>query len=280
MKVLHFSDIHVQVDYRGYSFRQLGWRRSLAQIEFRLLRRSNKFAKAAETVRRIAADAERLGVDHAVLSGDLTGLGMDAEFKAAREALGPLATDGRLSVIPGNHDRFTSEDENAFERHFSDLCRSDLPEYQQDGPFPFVRLVGEELAVVGFNTARLAPFPGLVFGGAGRRQREALDGILRDRRVAHRAVMVVVHHAPCDRKGRPDLITHRLTDADDILRMLSGPRHAMLFGHIHDRFWHKATSNRPHLIGAGSSTQAGVTGYWLIQVQNGQIAHADSVALE
>jgi 3',5'-cyclic AMP phosphodiesterase CpdA len=280
VRVLHFSDIHVQVDYRNYPLRELGWRRSIAQIEFRLLKRANKFRRAAETVRQIVADAERLKVDHAILSGDLTGLGMDEEFRAARQALGPLAAPGRLTVVPGNHDRYTPADAQAFEKHFADLCDGDLPEYRNSGLYPYVRLVGNDLAVIGLNTARLAPAPGLVFGTVGAAQRTAVAKILEDHRLAGRAVLAVVHHAPRNRKGKPDLITHRLTDANDLLRMLPGPRYAVLFGHLHERYWHRATADRPHLIGAGSSTQAGVTGYWLIDIQNGQVSGATAVSLE
>lgn len=280
VRVLHFSDIHVQIDYRSVPWRALGWRRAIAQIEMRLLRRADKFTDAARTVGRIVAAADRLGVEHAVCSGDLTGLGLPAEFEAARAALGPLATPERLTVIPGNHDRYTREHQGAFECHFGDLCHSDLPEHCRQGPYPFVRLVGAEAAVVAFSTARLAPFPGLVYGRVGEAQFDGLRAILADPRLSGRAVLAVVHHAPRDADGLPDLVTHRLLDADRLLAALPGPRHAVLFGHVHRRFWHQATSERPHLFGAGSSTQTGDTGYWLIDVRGGEVSGGVAVSLE
>jgi 3',5'-cyclic AMP phosphodiesterase CpdA len=280
VKVLHFSDIHVQVNYAAIPFARLGWRRSLAQVEFRLLRRANKFKDAAATVRRIVSASQEMQVDYAVLSGDLTGLGMPEEFRAAREALGPLAVPERLALVPGNHDRFTRDDVHAFDDVFGDLCVSDMPEHQLAGRFPYVRLVGTELAVIALDTSQLAPFPGFVFGSVRGPQFDALKAILADSRLAGRAVLVVVHHAPRTSGGGCDLPTHRLLAADRLMSLIPGPRHALLFGHIHQRYWHRATDRSPHLFGAGSSTQAGVTGYWIIEIQGGLVTDAHPVTLE
>lgn len=44
-------------------------------------------------------------VDHAVVTGDLTHQGASAEFRRFRELFAPLLDTGRLTFIPGNHDR-------------------------------------------------------------------------------------------------------------------------------------------------------------------------------
>jgi 3',5'-cyclic AMP phosphodiesterase CpdA len=279
VKILHFSDIHIQVDNKTPLWR-MGWRRAMHQFEFSFLGRARKFERARQTVQRIIADAERLDVDHAVLSGDLTALGMPEEFRLAREALGSLATNGRLTIVPGNHDRLSWRDLRAFEEHFGDLCTSDLPEYQRPGPFPAVRLIGSDLAVVGLDSSRLPPFVGLVYGKVHGEQFDSLKAILADPRMAGRAILVVVHHAPRTRDGGKDLWTQRLFDDEKLLALLPGPRHALLFGHVHDRFWHRATEKTPHLFGAGSSTQAGMTGYWLIETNEGVVTDAQAVTLE
>jgi len=51
--------------------------------------------------------AER--VDHVVVTGDLTHQGSRSEYRRFRELFAPLLDAGRLTFIPGNHDR-TGED--------------------------------------------------------------------------------------------------------------------------------------------------------------------------
>jgi hypothetical protein len=45
----------------------------------------------------------------------------------------------------------------------------------------------------------------------------------------------------------------------------------VLHGHIHHRYHHPATAERPHVFSAGSSTQRGREGYWVIEVKDGQV---------
>lgn len=45
------------------------------------------------------------GVDHVVVTGDLTHQGMNVEYERFRELFAPLLDTGRLTFIPGNHDR-------------------------------------------------------------------------------------------------------------------------------------------------------------------------------
>ncbi len=107
MRVLHFSDVHVQVDYRALGYRNLDWRRFLAQIDLGLLGTSAHFADAHHVIDEIGSAARRSQADHLVLSGDLTGLALDEEFRRARLALAAVARPELLTVVPGNHDRFT-----------------------------------------------------------------------------------------------------------------------------------------------------------------------------
>jgi 3',5'-cyclic AMP phosphodiesterase CpdA len=217
-----------------------------------------------------------------VLSGDLTAYALEEEFRGAREALGELGSSPKLcTVIPGNHDRYTpgSRSDGRFERYFGHLLHSDWPEYCREGPYPFVRLLGTDAAVVGLNSARAPPVPGFSFGAVGRVQREALAHLLADPRIAGRAVLVAVHHAPLGQHGRKDRRLHGLCDTDALLKMLPGPRFAVLHGHIHRRYHHPATQTRPHLLCAGSSTQAGREGYWVIEISEGRIQSASQRGL-
>jgi 3',5'-cyclic AMP phosphodiesterase CpdA len=283
MRVLHISDVHVPPEGEERSVWHGGWRCAMAQIEMRLLRRGRKFRDAGDVLRRIVEAALRLGVDHVVLSGDLTTLALDAEFESARDALGPLAADpARLTVVPGNHDRFTpgSWRERRFERHFADLLESDLPEYRAHGLFPHVRLVGDGLAVVGLDSALVPHFPGLAYGRVGKAQLAALEALLADRRIRGRAVLVAVHHAPYGVRGEPEFWSHALRDADALLAICrDGGVAALLHGHVHDRFHRVCPGFGVPIYSAGSSTEQGREGYWVYGVERGAIARAESVDL-
>ena len=274
MRFLHCSDVHITQDYSTAPFLELGWRRWMAMFELTVGGRANSYRTAKRTLRQIASDVERHQADHLLISGDLTAYATDAEFREAREALGTIA-DSRnaCSVVPGNHDCFTpnSVRTQRFEKYFGPLLESDLPEYQREGPFPFVHLTGDEVAVVGLCSARVLPMPGLAYGTIGAAQLSGLRELLDDPRMRHRAVLVLVHHGPFDATGRKDSRLHGLVDADALLSMLPGPRFAVLHGHIHQRFHHAATATRPHTFCAGSSTQRGHEGYWVIDVADGAI---------
>lgn len=277
MRFVHCSDVHVTGDYFRAPLK-LGWRRWVAMLELTAGGRGRAFARAPATLAAIAQAAEREGA-HLVVSGDLTAYALPEEFAGARRALGAAAADPRrCTVVPGNHDTFTpgSVRKARFAEHFGHLLGSDLPAHCREGAFPFVRLLGadsdeDRVAVVGLSSARLPPMPGLSYGRIGAQQLEGLAALLQDPRMAGRAVLVVVHHAPLTHLERADRAHHGLVDARALLALLRGPRFAVLHGHIHQRYHHLASAERPHLFGAGSSTQAGREGYWLIETRRGQV---------
>lgn len=271
MRFLHCSDIHICAEYPLTQAFTFGWRRWPALAELRLRGRGTAFARSGQTVRRIVADAKALQVDHLIVSGDVTGYALEEEFDGAKAALQGFAEDPRrCTVIPGNHDTYTpgAVQERRFERRFGHLLGSDLPELAAEGPFPLVR-VFDDAAVVGLLSARVPFVPGCSFGVIGERQLNALSQVVAHPKLEGKAVLVVVHHAPKSPHGGADTLLHGLVDAEALLERLPGPRFAVLHGHIHRRFHHEATPSRPHLVGAGSSTQKGREGYWLIETAGG-----------
>ncbi len=282
MRFLHCSDVHITQDYAAAPLRRLGWRRWIAMLEITVGGRGQAYVNAPATLKKIAQDVERHGADHLIVSGDLTAYATEEEFQGAKAALSPLVEDKRrCTVIPGNHDTYTPGSRRTFrfEKYFGHLLDSDLPDYAREGPFPFVRLLGEEVAVVGLSSARVPYFPGLSYGVIGKKQLQGLEDLLQDPKLRHRAVLIVVHHAPLTRQGEKDKRFHGLVDGDALFRLAHGPRVAVLHGHIHQRYHHEANGVRPHIFGAGSSTQAGREGYWIIDVRDGVISgsmHAPS----
>jgi hypothetical protein len=172
-----------------------------------------------------------------------------------------------LSVIPGNHDRYTAHAmrERRFERHFGDLLATDFPARVGPHGYPFARVVGSDLAVIGLDSTRLAPVPGLSFGQLGADQLRALSRLLEEPELRDRWLAVLVHHAPLHRDARPDRMAHGLWDGAELLRMLAGRACSLHHGHVHHRYWHRAAPGRPDVFNGGSATMEGDEGYWLIE---------------
>jgi len=272
MRILHCSDFHVLTDYASASFKQLGWRRLPALAELSLNQRGKHFAHAKRNVSRLVEEALRLQVEHVVVSGDLTGYAMEDEFSEVARLLEGLLSPSRLTVVPGNHDCYARDSYALFTKYFGSLLHSDMPEYSREGPFPLVRLLGEEAAIVALKSARLPFFPGASFGYLGKAQGEGLEAALEDKRLMGRWVGVLMHHAPLNSKGGFDKPHHAFYGARPLLRRLAAPQYALLHGHIHHRYTHAATAHRPAIFCAGSSTWHGREGYWLLEVKGGRLA--------
>jgi predicted phosphodiesterase len=77
-------------------------KRTLAHLSDLHLGRSRDVERSAARLCRALLDAR---VDHAIVTGDVTDRGRRAELLAFERAFAPLIDSGRLTVVPGNHDR-------------------------------------------------------------------------------------------------------------------------------------------------------------------------------
>jgi len=108
--------------------------------------------------------------------------------------------------------------------------------------------------------------PGVARGRVGEKQLSALEAVLAHERVRGRRVVVAVHHAPFGPDGRPDRRFHGLEDAADLLAIADAHGvSAICHGHIHHRYRIDRPGQTP-IFGAGSSTQLGREGYWMLEV--------------
>jgi 3',5'-cyclic AMP phosphodiesterase CpdA len=263
MKLVHFSDVHIQLrDWRRRTLRELGPLRALATVEL-WKGRGLQYDGAAATLRKLARVAA--AADHAICTGDLTQLGHPEEFAAAREALGPLASDlERFTVFPGNHDRYPWHGRRSplFEEHFPEHGRTDVCTPLR------VRLVGDAALIIVDSAGPLC-WPVVSRGRVDRAQIEALEAALRAPQLQGRCKLVAVHHAPVLRGGRPDWPWKALRGARALLEVARhGGVQAILCGHIHDRF---VFGRDPTVICAGSSTQLGHEGYFEVEIRGAEL---------
>jgi 3',5'-cyclic AMP phosphodiesterase CpdA len=269
LRVLHFSDVHVQRPVLSAPKAELLGKRFLAGLNL-WLSRGKHFVEAREKLQALASFAVQQRVSLALCSGDYTAMGTWDELEDARAAVEALRKSSPLGLVtvPGNHDLYLPDTlrDQRFDRHFGDVLSSDLPEYQVDGPFPFVRLFGEQLAVIGVNSARPNPNPFRSSGCVPEPQLAALARILDDARLAGRWLIVMTHYGVLRRDGRPDSKSHGLDNAAELVRVCARPRLLLVHGHIHHTYHHAATRERPWLFCAGSATQRDREGFWLYEV--------------
>jgi 3',5'-cyclic AMP phosphodiesterase CpdA len=268
MRVLHFSDVHVDVPMHDMPFGEMLNKRLVGGANL-LLRRKRLFRDAREKLAALARFADEQHVDLAICTGDYTALGTGPELEAARAAIAPLTKRPRGYItVPGNHDLYMPDTlaDRRFERYFGDLLGGEWPEYAC-GDFPAVRLFDDRLAVVTVNSARPNPQIRKSSGRIADDQLAALERLLADPRLSGRAVLIATHYAPRRADGSPDHVNHGLENADELLALCARvPRSAILHGHIHWRF-HVRPEPGPHLFGAGSATHAGREGFWLFDVE-------------
>lgn len=262
MKLLHFSDPHVQLPrWRERKLRDLGPLRALATVEL-WKGRGREYDGALERLRAIVRAGA--GADHVICTGDLTQLGHPEEFALAREALLPLR--GKLSLIAGNHDRYPlgARPNRCFEEQF--------PEHAAQ-----VDIAGE-VALIKLDTAGELSWPVISRGHA--RGLDALAAALRSPPVAGLCKLVLIHHAPLRASGRGDFPWHSLAGARALLRVAAeGGAQAVLCGHVHERYDVAAAPGRARVICAGSSTALAAAGYWELEIARGAIASATRRAL-
>jgi 3',5'-cyclic AMP phosphodiesterase CpdA len=274
MRVLHFSDIHIGMHLREVPLRKWLGKRALGALNL-LAGRGRHFLANPSKLEALAQFSRRHGIDLVVFTGDYTALGLEPELEAARLAVEPLmqAPLGYVN-IPGNHDFYLFDvlREGWFEHHFGDTLESDLPEYRRDGPWPLVRLVGEEVAVVGVNTARPNP---LLWRSSGRlpdAQLNALRELLSDPRVRERYVFVLCHYPPRLHDGRRDHPRHRMVNDNEFLDACADiPRGAILSGHVHHRYAVRVDNVNPPIFCSGSTTMRSREGLWVFDVDRAAV---------
>lgn len=270
IRVLHFSDVHLEQGFEGVPRRQFLNKRAVAYLNLVLSRRGH-FGDAEMKVEALARFMHEAGVHVSLGTGDYTALGTQPELDYARRVMEPL-TEAPMGfvTVPGNHDIYLSDnvEDRRWEGAFGTYMKTDRPDLLVDGEgWPQVRFFGEHLAIVTVNSARPNDS---VFASSGRIPEAQIEGLRRvvaDEEVASRFVMLATHYAPRLASGRPDSHHHGLENADallDALKPLS--RGVICHGHVHWNYHVREPGLRLDLCCAGSTTFAGREGLWVYDV--------------
>ncbi|WP_438002012.1 metallophosphoesterase [Sorangium sp. So ce185] len=266
MRIAHLSDLHLLSLEGAIPFRLLN-KRLTGYINLRFRRRA---IHKPHAVHAAAKEIRRLGIDHVVITGDVSNLALEREFVLVRSFLQRdlgLPPE-RVSIVPGNHDAYTkgAHRSQRFSQYFAPYLRSDLPlddaAKRDDGAggsdgggsaFPFVHLRGP-VAFIGLSTAWPRP-PLVASGRLGPVQLRALERVLSHPEVRRRTPIVLQHHPFHNPASRAKTLLEGLGDAaaeGRLLRHVS--RGLLLHGHLHRRIHRKLHTERGHIDAVGAAS--------------------------
>ena len=194
-----------------------------------------------------AADLSAVAADHVAVTGDLCNIGLPVEVERGAQLLRRLGLPARVSVIPGNHDIYSTIDGRklgaAALAPWSAYMRSDAAGAAYGAgaePFPFVRVIERgtlRVALIGLNSAVETP-PRIATGRLGERQINSLDAALHATGRDGLVRVVMLHHPPLMAWARPH---HGLLDGNafaDVLRqrgadlVIHGHNHRAMFNEL------------------------------------------------
>ncbi len=175
----------------------------------------------------LAADMIAHAPDHIACTGDISNLGLAAEWPVARRFLEKLGAPEQVSFIPGNHDAYTRSS-------LAGLFAACGAYMHGDGEtnirFPYLRRRGR-VALIGLNSA-IPTGPFKAYGRLGPAQLEALETLLtalRDEGPICRVIMI--HHPPHVGGTTP---SRELKDAAALEAVLArAGAELVLYGHNH-----------------------------------------------
>jgi 3',5'-cyclic AMP phosphodiesterase CpdA len=256
MRIAHFSDLHL-LALEGVPVRRFLNKRLTGWANLRLKRGS---IHRSSYVRAIAREIARLGIEHVVVTGDLTNLALESEYELARDLFEQdLGLDpSRVTVVPGNHDLYTrgALSSRRFEQYFAPYLRSDLPELAVDAGgarFPVVKL-RDHVALVALSSA-VPRAPLVAAGELGRTQIAALARVLAHAEVSGRTVVLALHHPAVHGWTRVKAYAEGLRDAPDLLAQLRHlTRGLVLHGHLHRRIQRSVATPTGSLLQVGATS--------------------------
>ena len=182
---------------------------------------------------------KQLQVDHYVITGDLTHIGLKHEFEQAACWLTDISSPQNITLIPGNHDLYINEHwANSFglwedylydTNETSQSIPTDDALMQLNSIYPTVRL-RENIAFIGLNSVFDAPW----FRATGKIDKQVLNrlkNILCEKKLDTYFKVLLIHHpiTLTNTSKRKSLLNH-----EDIISLLAEhPVNLVLHGHGH-----------------------------------------------
>ncbi len=224
MRIALIGDIHL---YRlKVPARRLIGKRLLGQSNLWLNRR---FRFNHDMLEEVVERAAALNPDMILLTGDVTSTSLEGEFTDIVESLKPLADKFPITLVPGNHDRYTFR--SARKKRIEKLLKDLMPPC-----FPHTQTLAGRWHLLALDSAR--PQIMLSRGAIGEEQMRGAEQFLQSLSPED-GVVVLCHYPPETPPGMPHSWAHDLADNQELRRILAECKARVLFmhGHVH-RPWH------------------------------------------
>jgi 3',5'-cyclic AMP phosphodiesterase CpdA len=227
----HLSDPHIS-SMEDITARDFASKRLFGYLRWKLHRAAEH---GSSVLSALQSDLIQTKPDQIAVTGDLTHLGLSAEFKKARQWLQSLGSPSQVTVIPGNHDAYVKLIWHQTMAHWTEYMISDTPregdQNAQKGEniFPSLRTRGC-IAIIGLSTAQPSA-PHLAVGSIGTAQLKNLETILAQTARQRLYRILLIHHPPA-----PGIVSwrKRLTDAAELRSLLDQyGADLILHGHAH-----------------------------------------------
>ena len=253
----HLSDPHL-AQPRGSRFSDFLNKRFFGYLKWRLRSRSEHHN---DVLAGMIQDVRSARPDHVVVTGDLTHLGLPAEFAKAKKLLEALGPASAVTIIPGNHDAYVDGALDCRLVEWTDYMVSDGikvcdgTDSAVNAIFPSLR-VRDGVALIGVSTAQPCSTL-LAVGCIGNDQLQRLQKILIETGQKSLFRIVLIHHPP---KSGVVSWRKRLTDAEAFQKTLQDcGAELILHGHCHHRSqtYLETSAGRIPVIGVPSASAAG-----------------------
>ncbi len=229
LTIAHLTDVHLG-PITGFTPQHWNLKRATGYINWRRNRRDVYLRSVLDT---LVADLKQQRPDHIAVTGDLINIGLPGEMATALAWLQTLGPPEAVTVIPGNHDLYTSIGRDIGIARWGAFMQSNGAGQEfvdaREAAFPFVRIVGR-IAIVGLNSALPRP-PMIASGELGAAQLARLETILGRLHHATLFRLVLIHHPPLVGQATRH---HDLTDAAALETVLHrNGAELVLHGHNH-----------------------------------------------
>lgn len=246
MKIVHLSDLHFPTPV---PFLQLKGKMFVGYLNYNL-RRKKKYPKIVWN--SILEFIQKTNPDAIVVSGDITNVSHEEEFRAAGKLLSELPRE-KVFYIPGNHDRYMKQSvgENAFyEKYFSDLSGESI---SHNAHYIRIKKI-DDLHFVGWDSS----VPLSILNAYGQIQPEVVaqtKQLLTEKKI--KDYVLVCHHPIWNPSIRQETVHHKLLNREEVASLLKEkPPLAYLHGHVHTNWVKQPGDELPYyVVNSASSTR-------------------------
>ncbi len=277
MRIGLISDLHI-LDLSGVKFYEFFNKRIIGGLNL-LLNRSQEYK--IEFVEKLINDVNKQNLDILVITGDITNLASDSEFKRAKELIEKFdIKDENIIIIPGNHDNYikSSYQKKLFEKYMSKWIKSTK---EKSEVWPIIKKQ-DDILIFGFSSS----IPSCPLCSAGKISKEQLIKFkeVTDKNKDCFKIAMLHHHLP--KLSKLKQFSEGLRNREEVLSYLSEADIDMvLHGHKHRNSHYKVNFNNKviNVYEAGASARLSQrhAGNWSIyEIKDKKLANIEKRFLD